>query len=147
MFDVQTFFGLRHRNAFTQMPQVVGLGQVFGDHSVADAFLLKGRFKKVFELRSGVGLVLGVGVLKQDKKRRVQRQRDSQVGKVPGHQTQGKVAHDFEAGQAGAQVPMGQAQQLHGVLQRGHGRPGRELGCRQGVELHGGRGDDAQRAL
>ena len=63
MFDVQAFFGLGHRNAFTQMPQMIGLGQVFGDHCVADAFLLQGRFKQVFELRPGVGLVFGVGIL------------------------------------------------------------------------------------
>ena len=64
-----------------------------------------------------------------------------------GHQAQSKLTHDLKAGQTRAQVLVGQAQQLHRRFQRGHGGKGRKLRGGQGVELHDGAGNDAQRAL
>ena len=52
VLDVQAFLGLRHRNALADVPQVGGLREVFSDHGIADAALIKGGFKQTLELRA-----------------------------------------------------------------------------------------------
>ena len=63
------------------------------------------------------------------------------------HQAQRKVAHDLKAGEAGIQVFVGQAQQLHRSIERGHGRKRGELRSRHRVHAQGGSGDHTQRAF
>ena len=147
VFDVQALLRLRQRNAFADLPQGLGLGQTPGHHGVGDTTLRKRHFKQAFKLLSGMGFRLGIGVFQQHTESAVRIQRHAQGGKVFGHQAQGKLAHHFKTGQAGAQVLLRQTEQHHGRFQRGHSRPGRQLRLGQRIKLERGSGDDAQCAL
>ena len=144
VFDVQAFLGLGQGNTFADVPQVVGLGDVFGHHSVTDQALLQRGLQQALELGAGVVFGFAVGVFEQHTPRRVFPQRHTQVRVVFVHQAQRKLAHHLKARQARAQAFLRQHQQGHGVFQRGHGGPGGELRGRLRVQLHGGGGDDAK---
>ena len=147
MFDVQAFFSLRQRNAFAHMPELPGLRQAFGDHGVAYAALGQGSFKQTLELRTCMRFRFLVRAFEQHTKGGAVMKRHFELGKVLDHQAQRKLTHHFKAGQAGAQMLLGQTEQGHGLVHRGNSGPGGQPCSRQGVELERGGGDDAQRAF
>ena len=147
VLDVQAFHGLGDRQVLADLPQRLGLRQAFGDHAVGDAALLHAGFEQALELRTRMFLGLVVRHLEQHAPGRGLVQRHLGCRHVARHQRQGELAHDLETGQAGAQRLVRQAEQGHGMFHRRHRRPGRELRGRQRHQLHGRRGDDAQRAF
>ena len=147
VLDVQALFGLRQRNAFADVPQALGLGQVFSDHGVGDAAALQRGFEQLLEQRAGVRFALVVRVFQQHAPGRFLEQRHAQLRVVLVHQAEGELAHHLKPRQARAQARVRQAQQVDGGLHAGHGGPGGQLGGGAGVQLQRGGGDDAQRAF
>ena len=129
------------------MPQCARLGQVLGDHGIAGAAQRQRVLQQRFH--AGPALRFGnlVGAFQQHAVRYLAEQGHALLREMAINQAQRELVHHLEAGQAGAQLPLRQAEQLHGVLHRRHGGPGGELRGRQRVQLHGRRGDDAQRAF
>ena len=123
------------------------LRHALGDHGVAHAALFHGGLQQALELRARMGLGLVVRVLQHHAPGRLLPEGHALLREVLDHQAERELAHDLEAGQAGAQVLVRQAQQLDRVFQRGHGGQGRQLRLRQRIELHGGAGDHTQRAF
>ena len=150
VLDVQAFLGLGQGNALADMPQVMGLGQVLRHHGVDHAAVFKGQLQQVLEAQACMLLGLAVAVLQQYAVGRFVAhvgKGHAQLRHVLDDQAQRKLAHDFKARQSRAQMLVRQAQQAHGGLHGGHGGKGGELGGRLREQLHGGCGDDAQRAF
>ncbi len=149
VLDVEAFLDLCERNAFADMPEVVGLAQVLGHDGVQDDFLLECGFHQRLKAAAGMFFRFAVGVFQHDGvgEGGVVDKGHAQLGHVLVHQGQRKAVHHLEAGQARAQVLVGQRQQAHGGIERRQSRPGGELARRHRVDLHRCGGDHAQGAF
>ena len=150
VLDVQPFLCLRQRNALADMPQLMGLCQAFGYHGVDHAAVFKRQLQQMLKAQAGVLLGFAVAVFQQHAVGRLVAhvgKRYAQLRHVLDDQRQCKLAHHLKTRQARTQMLVRQAQQAHGCLHAGHGGKGGELRRRLGEQLHGGSGDDAQRAF
>ena len=138
--------GLGQRDRFAQLPQRPRLRHRRGQRGVGHQRPgLRGR-EQGLELRARVRLAVVVGLLEQHRPRRG-RQRSRQVREVVLDQRQRDAPHQLEAGEGRAEVPAGQGQQPHAVLERGARGQHGAARARLRMQLERGRGDHAQRAL
>ncbi|MNT46994.1 hypothetical protein D3C72_1836720 [compost metagenome] len=120
MLDVEAFLHLRERNALADVPQVVGLAQVFGHDGVQHDFLLECGLHQRLKACAGVRLGFAVGVLQHHGVRKVGvvDEGHAQLRHVLVHQGQCKAVHHLETREARAQVLVGEAQQLYRRFKR-----------------------------